>query len=103
MKFVMDTSKYWFKPSISRDRGEAGKAPGCDLTLGSGLSPELSGVPVGSQWGQIKSCWGLLGVEGISHWLRGAAQKQGLCHSSSVSSKSSMAWAVAECPGDCRD
>lgn len=23
MKFVMDTSKYWFKPSISRDRGEA--------------------------------------------------------------------------------
>lgn len=26
MKFVMDTSKYWFKPSISRDRGEAGKA-----------------------------------------------------------------------------
>lgn len=26
MKFVMDTSKFWFKPSISRDRGEAGKA-----------------------------------------------------------------------------
>uniref|UniRef100_A0A8C0TZ93 Tensin-4-like n=1 Tax=Cyanistes caeruleus TaxID=156563 RepID=A0A8C0TZ93_CYACU len=42
MKFVMDTSKYWFKPSISRDRG-------------SGLSLEFSGVPVGTQWGQIKA------------------------------------------------
>lgn len=23
MKFVMDTSKYWFKPSITRDQGKA--------------------------------------------------------------------------------
>ncbi|NWS76611.1 TENS4 protein, partial [Crotophaga sulcirostris] len=28
MKFVMDTSKYWFKPSITRDQGKAAKVTG---------------------------------------------------------------------------
>lgn len=83
----------------------------CDPTPGSGLSPELSSVPVGSQWGQIKVCWGLMGEEGASHRLRGAAQKPGLCHGplcvlqtqQSCSCLSHVAWAGAECPGDCRD
>lgn len=28
MKFVMDTSKYWFKPSITREQGKGGQCFG---------------------------------------------------------------------------
>lgn len=47
----------------------------CDPTLGSVLSPEFSGVPVGTHWGQIKVCWGLMGVEGLCHRLWGGKSK----------------------------
>lgn len=68
-----------------------GRLCGCDPTSGSVLPLEFSGVPVGTQWGQIKAYWGLMGVERPSHRLRGMAQKQGCCHGPSVSSKSSKA------------
>lgn len=45
LKFVMDTSKFWFKPTMSRDRGEDGRL-GAALCLGwgtpcTGLSPTV--------------------------------------------------------------
>lgn len=67
---------------------------------------------MGTQWGQVKGYWGLMSVEGPSHSLRGAAQKQELCHGPSMSSKPSKASPAChtawpgqglKCPGDCRD
>ncbi|NWI84926.1 TENS4 protein, partial [Pitta sordida] len=68
MKFVMDTSKYWFKPSISRDRAIQllrDKEPGTFLVRDStsfrgsfGLAmkvPAVPGSPSGSQTGRDSS------------------------------------------------
>ncbi|NXM72051.1 TENS4 protein, partial [Serilophus lunatus] len=61
MKFVMDTSKYWFKPSISRDRAIQllrDKEPGTFLVRDStsyrgsfGLAMKVPSSPPGSQTG----------------------------------------------------
>uniref|UniRef100_A0A8C5U725 Tensin 4 n=1 Tax=Malurus cyaneus samueli TaxID=2593467 RepID=A0A8C5U725_9PASS len=62
MKFVMDTSKYWFKPSISRDRAIQllrDKEPGAFVVRDStsyrgsfGLAMKVPGPPAGSQTGE---------------------------------------------------
>lgn len=82
----------------------------CDPTMGSVLSPEFSGVPVGTHWGQIKVYWGLMGVEGPCHRLLGAetrAVPRPLCVLQVQQSFSclshSVAWAGVECPEGCRD
>lgn len=40
VKFVQDTSKYWYKPEISREQGELG-----DVTVGLGLHQKTSWTP----------------------------------------------------------
>ncbi|NXA09032.1 TENS4 protein, partial [Sapayoa aenigma] len=65
MKFVMDTSKYWFKPSISRDRAIQllrDKEPGTFLVRDStsfrgsfGLAMKVPSSPSGSQTGADSS------------------------------------------------
>ncbi|NXA78083.1 TENS4 protein, partial [Thryothorus ludovicianus] len=65
MKFVMDTSKYWFKPSISRDRAIQllrDKEPGTFLVRDStsyrgsfGLAMKVPGSPSSSQTGEGSS------------------------------------------------
>ncbi|NXK97372.1 TENS4 protein, partial [Formicarius rufipectus] len=65
MKFVMDTSKYWFKPSISRDRAIQllrDKEPGTFLVRDStsfrgsfGLAMKVPSSPSSSQTGQESS------------------------------------------------
>ncbi|NWV58919.1 TENS4 protein, partial [Malurus elegans] len=74
MKFVMDTSKYWFKPSISRDRAIQllrDKEPGAFVVRDStsyrgsfGLAMKVPGPPAGSQTGT-----GGLGSDLIRHFL----------------------------------
>ncbi|XP_032058414.1 tensin-4 [Aythya fuligula] len=65
MKFVMDTSKYWFKPSISRDRAIQllkDKEPGTFVVRDStsyrgsfGLAMKVPGSPSGTQTGEDSS------------------------------------------------
>ncbi|NXH27431.1 TENS4 protein, partial [Myiagra hebetior] len=65
MKFVMDTSKYWFKPTISRDRAIQllrDKEPGAFVVRDStsyrgsfGLAMKVPGSPSGSQTGEESS------------------------------------------------
>lgn len=53
MKFVMDTSKYWFKPSITREQGKREHG----ASVGSGLGPApgaLGGGREGDGKGQVQ-------------------------------------------------
>lgn len=96
MKFVMDTSKYWFKPSITRDQGKAvsvsaGLTPSQTRSLwvcrtaacspGWNLPPCSTSVqllPVLRSCGDsvmaIQSILGFMGIERPTHRSRGRAQ-----------------------------
>lgn len=74
MKFVMDTSKYWFKPSITRDQGKArsvsaGITPPqpCSLRVWSWppRSPAVLLLPVLRSWGvSVMAIQSMQGVDG---------------------------------------
>lgn len=62
VKFVQDTSKFWYKPHLSRDQGEkpACAHPRPGLWLGFGAHPSgrcLFPVSAGLLWAEPFSSW----------------------------------------------
>lgn len=75
MKFVMDTSKYWFKPTITRDQGTGSKHLCWDNPSQTcwSLPPRSTSVqllPVLSSWGDsVTAIQSTLGAGGHGETL----------------------------------